>query len=176
MCGRAKHAVALLALIFGIGNDGIRADDAALIYLVRHAEKQPVSDDPGLTAAGRRRAVELAHLLQNAGIEAVYSTDFARTRDTAAPLAEQLDIPIRIYDPEQMEMLAAEMVRNGGCYLVVGHSDTTPELVGMLGGEPGPPIDEPTEYDRLYVVRVAADGGVNTELRHYGQPRVPRGP
>jgi hypothetical protein len=51
---------------------------------------------------------------------------------------------------------------------VVGHSDTTPELVGLLGGDPGAPIDEPTEYDRLYVVTLGPDGTVTTVLLRYG--------
>jgi len=67
-----------------------------------------------------------------------------------------------------MDALAAELKTPGRRSLVVGHSDTTSELVGLLGGEPGPPIDEPGEYDRLYVVRVGPEGSVTTELRRYG--------
>jgi broad specificity phosphatase PhoE len=147
--------------------------EPTIIYLVRHAEKTDEANDPGLTEAGRQRALELARLLHDAGIGTIYSTEFARTRDTVAPLAEQLGLQIQIYDWQQMQELAASMVRRGGRYLVVGHSDTTPELVAMLGGEPGPVIDEPGEYDRLYVVSVAPDGGVTTKLRRYGEPYEP---
>ena len=52
--------------------------------------------------------------------------------------------------------------------LVAGHSNTTPKLVELLGGNPGPPIDEKTEYDRLYVVVLGADGAVTTTLLRYG--------
>jgi len=149
------------------------ASDPTVVYLVRHAEKQTVGEDPGLNEAGRERAAELARLLQDGGIETIFSTDFARTRETAAPLAEHLGLTIRIYDWERMGELAADMRQNGGRYLVVGHSNTTPELVGILGGDPGPPIDEATEYDRLYVVTVSEDGAVTTELRRYGEPGVP---
>ena len=145
-----------------------RAGDTAAIFLVRHAEKTPDGNDPALTKAGRQRAQDLAGLLQDSGIEFVYSTDFARTRDTASPLAGRLGLPVTLYDWNQMDALAAELKTPGRRSLVVGHSDTTSELVGLLGGEPGPPIDEPGEYDRLYVVRVGPEGSVTTELRRYG--------
>jgi hypothetical protein len=65
------------------------------------------------------------------------------------------------------------MLQNGGGYLVVGHSNTTPELVEILGGKPGPPIDDANEYDRLYVVTITEDGAVTTEMRRYGEPSQP---
>jgi len=164
--------LALIACQVGYGNIQA-ANDQAVVYLVRHAEKQVVGEDPGLNEAGRKRAVELARLLQDAGIEVIYSTDFARTLQTAAPLAEQLGLTVHIYEWERIRELAAGMLRNGGRYLVVGHSDTTPELVGILGGDPGPPIDEVTEYDRLYLVTIGIDGNVTTEMRRYGQSGEP---
>lgn len=144
--------------------------EPALIFLVRHAEKQTAGDDPALTGAGLQRANELARLLSKSGVVAVYSTDFARTRDTAAPLAEQLGLQVTLYDWDQMDALAAELKTPGRRSLVVGHSDTTPELVRLLGGEPGAAIDESGEYDRLYVVRIEPDGTVTTDLRRYGKP------
>lgn len=142
-----------------------------VIYLVRHAEKgEGDGKDPELNAAGLQRARELARTLADAGVDAIYSTDFKRTRQTAAPLAERLGCEISLYDWEEMAALAADLKRAGGRHLVVGHSDTTPELVGLLGGEPGPDIDEATEYDRLYVVTVGPDGSVSTVLLRYGEP------
>ena len=114
------------------------------------------------------RAAALANLLQDASIERIYSTDFLRTRDTATPLASRLGLPVMIYDWDALDALAAELKKPGRRSLVVGHSDTTPELVGILGGDPGPPMDEQAEYDRLYVVTIAGDGSVSTELRRYG--------
>lgn len=139
-----------------------------MIFLVRHAEKTADREDPELTVEGAARAGELAALLADAGITAIHSTDFRRTRETAAPLATRLGLEIRNYHWDDMEVLARVMRREGGRHLVVGHSDTTPELVGLLGGEPGPPIDEATEYDRLYVVTIGPDGEVTTLLLHYG--------
>jgi broad specificity phosphatase PhoE len=142
--------------------------EATVVYLVRHAEKAPVGEDPELAPQGVDRAAALAELLRDAGITAVHITDFRRTRGTAAPAAVQLGLAIRDYHWDDMDALVAAIRNEGGRHLVVGHSDTTPELVGLLGGDPGAPIDEPTEYDRLYVVTLGPDGTVTTVLLRYG--------
>jgi len=67
---------------------------AATIFLVRHAEKVNASEDPRLSRAGKRRARALADLLEDAGIERIYSSDYRRCRDTANPLAARLEIPV----------------------------------------------------------------------------------
>jgi phosphohistidine phosphatase SixA len=123
----------------------------SVFFLVRHAEKADQEDDPPLTDQGQRRARSLANLLSDAGIETVYSSDTLRTRDTAAPIAADLGLDIDIYDPHDLVELAAMLLGSPGRYLVVGHSNTTPELAGLLGGEPGPAIED-SEYDRLYVL------------------------
>jgi len=141
--------------------------EPALIFLVRHAEKEIGPEDPALSEAGRERAAVLARLLQDAGIDSIYSTDFKRTRDTAAPLAIRLGLEVAIYDPAKLGDLAASIKQRRGRCLVVGHSNTTPELVGLLGGQPGAAIDEESEYDRLFVVTIGPDGTVATVLLRY---------
>ena len=114
------------------------------------------------------RARQLSNLLRDSGLGAIYSTDFVRTLETAEPLASALGLRVRLYDWDALNALAEELTAIPGRRLVVGHSDTTPELVELLGGEPGAPIDEASEYDRLYVVTVAPDGKVTTVLLRYG--------
>lgn len=156
-------------------SSGPNADLAAPIalqaYLVRHAEKQ-TGDDPALTAAGETRADALADLLIDAEIERIHSSDYRRTRDTAAPLAAHLDLPVELYDPRDLPGLAAQLKAEGGRHLVVGHSNTTPPLAEALGGDGGDPIVEATEYDRLYVVTVGPDGTVTSTLLRYGAGEV----
>ncbi|MBU2605582.1 MAG: histidine phosphatase family protein [Alphaproteobacteria bacterium] len=141
------------------------------IYLVRHAEKQ-AGDDPSLTSNGALRAALLAKTLRDAGIVRIYSTDYARTRETAAPIAKTISVPVTLYDPSDLPAFADQLKAESGITLVVGHSNTTPALVELLGGEPGTDINEPAEYDRLYVVRMQ-DDGIDTELRRYGAPYQP---
>ena len=144
-----------------------------VVFLVRHAEKvDPYPedpDDPPLTQAGRDRAELLARVLVPAGITQVLSSDLRRTRDTAAPLAEALGLEVELYDPHALEALVPVLIREPGRYLVVGHSNTTPRLAELLGGEPGEPINEPTEYDRLYVIVLGAEEPATVQTR-YGSP------
>lgn len=141
-----------------------------VIYLVRHAEKVLVGEDgeapkdPALTEAGEARARALAHVLEAAEIDHVHSTDTRRTRDTAAPSAEAAGIDVAIYDGRALEAFAARLRSTPGRHLVVGHSNTTPALVEHLGGEPGPPIEEANEYDRLYVLVFHGDESAVTTL------------
>lgn len=145
-----------------------RFQSPATIFLVRHAEKSTDKDDPALTTQGRQRAERLADLLKDAGITSVYSTDYSRTRDTAAPMAKHLGVEIKIYDGSDLNALADRLKTTDGRALVVGHSNTTPELTELLGGEGGEPIIEATEYNRLYIVSLGNNGEASTILLRYG--------
>ncbi|MEQ9315259.1 MAG: phosphoglycerate mutase family protein [Henriciella sp.] len=140
------------------------------LYLVRHAEKVLDVDNPPLTPEGEQRAAKLADLLEDAGIEHIYSTDYLRTETTAAPLAVRLDMPIEFYDPDETDVFVEKLIQRAETALIVGHSNTTPELVDALGGDGGEPIVEATEYDRLYVLTGVGAEEVITEIRRYGAP------
>lgn len=146
----------------------IVTQDAPLsVWLVRHAEKM-TGDDPALTSAGEARADALADLLIDAKIAHIHSSDYQRTRQTAAPLAERLGLTVELYDPRDLSGLAATLKAKGGRHLVVGHSNTTPQLTEALGGDGGTPIVEATEYDRLYLVERLSTGTMSTTLLRYG--------
>jgi phosphohistidine phosphatase SixA len=142
-------------------------EESSMIFLVRHAEKLADGEDPGLSTAGMQRAEKLAVLLDDAEITGIYSTDYIRTRDTAAPLARAEDLEIKLYDPSKPEQLIDLLSNKTGRYLVVGHSNTTPDLVKRLGGTPGPAIDEKTEYNRLYIVTRDDSGKATSVLLRY---------
>lgn len=126
------------------------------IFLVRHAEKATDhATDPELTAAGKERAERLAHMLVPARVDAVYSTPYRRTKQTAWPLAEDLQVPIQEYDPRDAgfarKLLQEEV---GKTVLVVGHSNSIPLLVNtLIGEERFTQLDE-SEYDKLFIVQL----------------------
>lgn len=137
-----------------------------VIVLVRHAEayREP-GGDPDLTGDGVLRAERLASVLRDAGIEVIHSSGYRRTDQTAAPLAAGLGVEPVPYDAEDLPALADRLKGLTGRHLVVGHSNTTPEVVRLLGGEPGSAIDA-SEHDRLYLVTIEP-GGVRTVLLRY---------
>lgn len=142
---------------------GFALADAKFIYLTRHAEKSATGADPELTAEGKVRAQNIAATLKKAGITGVYSTNYVRTKATAQPLATMLSLPVQIYDGSQIATFAQQLKALPGNTLVVGHSDTTPDLIRQLGGDTVPVIAE-SEFDRLYQVAIGQDGDVTTTL------------
>lgn len=134
---------------------------AVEFVIVRHAEKvADAGNDPSLTAAGRTRAAALAEALADAPVVAVYSTAYARTRETALPTATAHDLPVTPYDArEPADALAVRLLaaHDTGTVLVVGHSNTVPAIATALCGCEVPSMEE-TEYDRRLVVTVDAQG------------------
>lgn len=143
-----------------------------VIYLVRHAERaEDGTNDPPISEAGWERARLVASLLADGGLTQIHSTDYKRTRQTGTPTAEATGLEIESYDPRDLPSFAAELMRTPGRHLVLGHSNTTPDLVEALGGDSHGPIDE-FEYDRLYVV-VISGGEINTVLLRFGELHTP---
>lgn len=138
------------------------AEQPMVVFLVRHAEKASTGRDPALTDEGHARAKRLADLLRDVNITSIYTTNYQRTKETAAPLAKILKVDPTIYDPSTLAPLAERLRTQGGRCLVVGHSNTTPELVKLLGGAAGEPIEEATEFDRLYMLQLFPNGVTST--------------
>lgn len=157
------------------GVQGAPADAPAesgpiVVYLVRHAEKaDDGTDDPPLTVAGQIRVRILTTLLTDVDLRQVYTTDWRRTQDTARPIAEAAGVEPSVYDPGDLAALAAAIRSTPGEHFVAGHSNTTPELVKALGGDPGEPIHE-LEYDRLYIVTIPPGSAPLTTLLRFGEP------
>lgn len=165
------------------------AQAPTMVYLVRHAEKsaQPPGD-PALTPEGQARARALADALARAGVSAVITTQFARTKQTAAPLAERLGIapeivgvPTGVASNPQAQADAARQhvaltvaaIRKhaGAAILVVGHSNTIPSIVAALGGPAFPDLCD-GDYDQLFVLEMPASGPPRLVRARYGAPAV----
>ncbi len=133
------------------------------IFLVRHAERADagmsgggtMAADPELSDAGRARADALARILKDAGVVAIYTTEFKRTQQTAAPLAKALGIQSTTVPANNPGTLLAALKKASGNVLVVGHSNTVPDILRGLGVTPEVKIDD-KEFDNLFVVTMGA--------------------
>ncbi|MGX9462580.1 SixA phosphatase family protein [Shewanella sp. A14] len=144
-----------------------QSSNTKVFYLVRHTEKLK-GKNPSLTAQGQLRAIRLARILSSTPVTKVYTTGYNRTRETALVVSQDQHIEPSIYDPHDMDAFATLLLKQQGHILVVGHSNTTTELVEILGGDKQLAIDDATEFDRLYIITV--DGSnqmVSTVLLHY---------
>jgi phosphohistidine phosphatase SixA len=139
---------------------------ATTVIVVRHAEKSTDDPrDPSLSPEGLSRARTLSALLKNAGVADIYTTQYKRTRQTAEPLAQQFGIaimerPINGANSATYARDLAQEIRTrsaGKGVLVVGHSNTVPDIVQALSGSPVPAITDP-EYDHIFVVVIPPSG------------------
>jgi broad specificity phosphatase PhoE len=144
-----------------------------VIFVVRHAEragatdsdasKRMMADDPPLTPAGQARAARLAAMLASAGITQIYTTEFQRTRQTAAPLAAALKIAPVMAPAKDPAPLVAQLMKGKGNALVVAHANTLPDLLRRLGVKEGVTIAD-NEYDDLFIV-IRRVGEASTLIR-----------
>jgi broad specificity phosphatase PhoE len=136
------------------------------IVLLRHAEKQVGTiDDAPLSPQGELRATRLAQMLGDAEtfgrVSRIYVTDTRRSQQTAAGLAQRLDLkPVVVDGKPSARELARRVLREnrGGLAVVVGHSNTIPQLVGALADADTVPAFGEEEFDTLYVVTVPTIG------------------
>jgi len=129
-------------------------NDTFKLYLVRHAEKQADgSRDPELTETGKLRSANLANWFEDKNIRDVWSSDYKRTRDTAKPTLSRLGLELNIYDPGDLPALRKVLLSNQNNALIVGHSNTTPELARLLCQCDIDDMDD-SEYDRLILISI----------------------
>ncbi|WP_051275445.1 phosphoglycerate mutase family protein [Aestuariibacter salexigens] len=126
------------------------------LYLTRHYEKQPDKINPALTIQGQQRAAVLAEFFSDKSLNAVYSTPYKRTQDTAQPVADAKGLNVTSYDPRRLDEFASMLLNAGENVLVVGHSNTTPELIKKLNGAPSK-IEE-TQYGDLFILSIQKRG------------------
>lgn len=174
---RYRLALAMVLALSG-GCVGIRQAapapspaDGVDFIVVRHAETAGDDpDDPSLSPAGRARAQALAGLLAREPLQAVYATEFRRTRQTAEPAAQAHGLPMTAYFSRGDSGETARQWRqrhHAGTVLIVGHSDSVADLAAALCGCASLPMDE-REYDRVSTVHVGTDGRAELRMRRYG--------
>ena len=153
---RIQKFISIVLLILSLHYIVIAQDSEKIftIYLVRHAEKELSAEnpkDPPLTKCGQERAESLAVFFKEVDLDAIYSTDYIRTKSTAQPTAGMKNMEIKIYHPRELKDFADLLISREEDALVVGHSNTTGVLAGLLVGEEIGPFDE-SIYNRIYQV------------------------
>jgi 2,3-bisphosphoglycerate-dependent phosphoglycerate mutase len=141
------------------------------VILVRHAEKniEPNNTDPDLSPAGQARAQELVRMFSDAGINAIYATQYKRTQETVKPLADRLGLTVNQVNSKNTADLVGQIrgQHSGQVIFIAGHNNSVPEIIAALGGPTYPTIPE-TEFDNLYIVTVYRTGKAKVVKLKYG--------
>lgn len=173
MKGKTSCTVPAIAVLLAALLVPAVASAQQTIIFVRHAERADggagvamgaAPADPPLSAAGEARAARLAAMLADAGIKAIITTEFRRTQDTGKPLAAKLGLKVDVVPAKDTAGLVALAKRDhaSDVILVIGHSNTLPDLVKAFGGRAITMRDD--EYDAMYVLTPAT--GALTLIRY----------
>lgn len=151
----------LISFLINLASVQTADENLTTIILVRHAEKVDDSSDPDLSEAGYDRADRLAEMFENVPFDAVYSTNFKRTRQTATPIANANNLNVRVYDHRNPQAEAKNWIENhkGETILISGHSNSTPTFANAVLGEEhfGEKFDE-SDYGNILVITILDDG------------------
>lgn len=171
-----RQAVRTLLMVSLLAAWAPAASADQVIFLVRHAERAPtpagqpasaahgmLGEDPPLSLAGEQRAARLAVMLGSADVKQIVTTEYKRTRQTAAPLAEKLKLKPLMAAAKDPDPIVARVKTTQGNVLIVGHSNTVPDLIRKLGVTETVAIGD-DDYDNLFVV-VRGAGGKATLVR-----------
>ena len=142
------------------------------IILVRHAEKniEPNNQDPDLSPEGFERAQEIARVFGEAGINAIYATQYKRTQQTVKPLSDRTGVAVKLLQANQTDELVKQLqtTNRGQTVFIAGHNNTVPSIVSTLSGDTYPTIPE-SEFDNLYIVTVYRFGKAKVVKLKYGK-------
>ena len=150
--------VIVIGFLFALGCS--KPVQPTTIILIRHAEKATDgTEDPDLKPEGVARAERIAQMLKDARIDAIYATDFKRTRQTVQPLATAKQLEIQRYEPFKNDEIEAMLARhNGGTIIVCGHTNNIPWTANLLTGKDDLKDYEETEYGIFLIVTVVDKG------------------
>tara|TARA_Y100001960_G_C14099576_1_gene552229 strand:+ start:62 stop:577 length:516 start_codon:yes stop_codon:yes gene_type:complete len=137
---KARHILLLLVCfqpLFLQSQNKEAVSNETVYYFIRHAEKDrsnPNDRNPELNKKGKSRALNWADFFRETPLKAIYSTNYIRTISTAHPIAKDKNLPIIIYGPSELNIKLFIKETQGKQVLIVGHSNTTPQLVNAVLG------------------------------------------
>lgn len=133
-------------------------------FVMRHAEATGTQQDPPLSVVGRERAWRVGRMLRSVRPQRILHTSTTRSRETASEIARIVGVGAGSYDMFDPEPVIRRMIDGGGVWLLVGHSNTVPDLVRRLGGEPGTDAMPESVYDQIFMVVRAGVGTMTVPL------------
>jgi 2,3-bisphosphoglycerate-dependent phosphoglycerate mutase len=140
-------------------------------YFIRHAEKDrsdSSNENPHLLDIGKQRAKHWNKVLKNIKFDAIYSTNYHRTKETALPTALNNNIELTIYNPKTIDIPSFLKDNVGKNVLVVGHSNTTPGFVNSILGYKKYHDIEDNNNSNLYIVTIS-DNSISDVLLYISQ-------
>lgn len=142
---------------------------AADVFIVRHADKKSSDEQSLLSPAGLKRADDLRRVLHSVKLKAIYHTEFKRTLQTAAPTAAEHKLVAIELKSDDVQGLAKTLraLPPQDDVLVVGHSDTVPDLLNELGVSTRVAIGS-ADYDNLFIVSLRDPEETSFHWLHYG--------
>jgi 2,3-bisphosphoglycerate-dependent phosphoglycerate mutase len=147
--------------------EGFNDKETTVFFIVRHSEKDTAGGtNADLNPIGRGRAKALVKILKKIQLEKVLSTDKPRTRNTANPIAVSKNRSVEIYDPKKHQEVLEKLIseNKGKKILMVGHSNTVPQIVNLLRGGNDEKEFSELDYSRLYIVSVKKLGEGQVQL------------
>ena len=133
------------------------------LYLFRHSEKQ-TGNDPFLTERGQARAEYLVSLVKAHPDITLYSSNYNRTLSTAAPLATHFNVKVITYNAADLTTLKNQLLAQSGVVVVIGHSNTTPQLASLLSNQTIENMNE-GQFGHYYLLSKFEDGNYRAKLR-----------
>jgi len=149
----------LLLAVFSLFS-ACNSEEMTTYYLIRHAEKDRTNKanrDPSLNKKGQERVKIWTNYFENIDLDAVYSTEYKRTMQTAKTIAENKSLEIQNYDPLKMYDAVFQKETKEKKVLIVGHSNTTPSFVNKILGEKKYKNMNDRDNSTLYIVTIKGD-------------------
>ena len=153
----------LLVITFSLpswSQDTTSDNQTTTYYFIRHAEKDRTDKsnrNPELNKLGKKRAKKWCKYFRKINLDAIYSTNYNRTQQTAAPTAKKKKLDVLDYDPRTLYSEEFKNATQGKVVLIVGHSNTTPAFVNMvLGNKKYENIDD-NDNSKLFIVTISGD-------------------
>ncbi|MGJ8685190.1 MAG: SixA phosphatase family protein [Nonlabens sp.] len=137
-----------------VDNQGITT-----FYFIRHAEKRSdQGSDPELTEQGKKRAEAWVNYFFLKNVDHIISSDYKRTRETAAPLAAAHDMDVEIYDVRNTKAMDLLKKYRGKTVVLFGHSNTINGYTNELQNDSVYNALDDNDYDHYFYARVSESG------------------